>query len=348
MNQSNFRCANYRGQVDEIAEVLMWPPKIVQCIQVFNGEEFIEYVLRSIYDAVDHIRIVEGAVKNQVNATKDGHSTDKTVEIIEDFMKNHDPDKKVRLIKINRPYENLEEMKQTFLDYAVPGEWLLINDVDEFYKLEDIKLLRKAIEYQPLASEFVPLFLHFYRDYAHIAKPEHEWQPQHQRFFRFVKGMKYNAHPVVTDPEGHCSFYSAHYQHRRVQVKGWYVWHYGYARQNMEQVMRDKQTYYEKELAKHAGANVPFDEKVKIFLDRSENLDNILHYDLSLHPEVLKNHPMMNQLDEQWSGLIFESWEKAEPYCLEEIPNIWLWMTGNNPRMPSYSNQISLEELKAL
>lgn len=351
MSQNNFRGANYRGQMDEIAEVLMWPAKIVQCIQVFNGEEFIEYVLRSIYDAVDHIRIVEGAVKNQVNATDDGHSTDKTVSIIKNFIDNHDPDKKIRLIQINRPYDTLEEMKQTFLDYAVPGEWLLINDVDEFYKPNDITLLRKAIEYQPLASEFVPLFLHFYRDYAHVAKPHHEWQPQHQRFFRFVKGMRYNAHPVVTDPEGHCSFFSPHYQHRRFQVKGWYVWHYGYARQNMDQVMKDKQSYYEKELSKHGGADKPFDEKVKIFLGREENPEDFCTYPLELHPEVMKTHPMYQYEDLPWKEVgKFDcvSWDTVEPYCLDEISNVWLWMTGNNPRMPFYSNQITLEELEAL
>jgi len=347
MSQNN-QGANYRGQMDEIAEVLMWPTKIVQCIQVFNGEEFIEYVLKSIYNAVDHIRIVEGAVKNQVGATKDGHSTDKTVEIIKRFIKESDPGKKVRLIQIKRPYENLEEMKQTFLDYAVPGEWLLINDVDEFYREEDIHLLRRAIYYQPLASEFVPLFLHFYRDCVHIAKPEHEWQPQHQRFFRFVKGMKYNAHPIVTDHMNHCTYYAVHYQHRRFVVKDWYVWHYGYARENMDKVMMDKKTYYEKELSKHAGADKPFDEKANLFLNRGEDLGDFLSYNIALHPEVLKNHPMMKFRDEQWSGLIFDPWHKAEPYCLEEIPNIWLWMTGANPRMPFYSNQITLDELKEL
>jgi len=343
--QQQFVGANYRAPMDEIAEVIMWPPRIIQCIQVFNGKEFIIEVLRSIYNEVDHIRIVEGAVENQVNSTEDGHSTDGTIELINKFKEEEDPDQKVHLIQRQRHFKNLEEMKQTFLDYAVRGEWLLINDVDEFYKPEDIAMLRKAIEREPTASEFVPMFLHFYRDYQHIAKPEAEWQPQHQRFFRFVPGMTYASHPVATDHQGQCTYFSPHYQHRRFIVPDWYVWHYGYARQDMEQVMRDKKTYYEKELAKHGGADKPFDEKVDIFLNRKENPDDFCTYPLELHPEVMKDHPMFDVFDEPWSKIEMQSWDTVEPYSLETVPNIWLWMRGVNPRMPFFSNQITLREL---
>jgi len=345
---NNFPGANYRSQMDEIAEVVLYKPKIVQCIQCFNEEELIEYTLKSIYDAVDHIRVVEGAVGNQINATQDGHSTDRTVEIINNFMEHNDPDGKVQLIQIDRPFKDLEEMKQKFLAYAIKGEWLLINDADEFYKPEDIELLRKAIELEPTASEFVPMFLHFYRDFQHIAKPAPEWQPQHQRFFRFVSGMKYNSHPVVTDQYGQCTYFSPHYQYRRFIIPDWYVWHYGYARSNMNSVMENKKKYYEKELSKHGGANIPFDEKVDIFLNRKERMEDFCSYPLESHPEVIKSHPMAAELDEQWSGLIFESWQKAEPYSLKEVGNIWLWMTGLNPRMPWFSNQLTLEELRKI
>lgn len=350
MNPNQFPCANYRAPMDDLAEVIMWPPKIVQCIQVFNGEEFIEYTLKSIYDEVDFIRIVEGAVANQVNATEDGHSTDRTVEIINNFIKEHDKDNKVQLVQIDRPYKNLEEMKQTFLDYAVRGEWLLICDVDEFYKPEDVALLRKAIEYKPMASEFVPLFLHFYRDCKHIAKPAAEWQPQHQRFFRFVPGMKYNSHPVVTDIYGQCTYFSPHYQPRRFVIKDWYVWHYGYARQHMEQLMKDKQVYYEKELAKHGSANKPFDEKVQIFLGRKEKSEDFCLYPLELHPKILHDHPIMGQLYIPWAEQKFvqQMWYDVEPYCMKDMPNIWLWMSGLNQKLPIFVNQLTLDELEKL
>lgn len=345
---SNFPGANYRSQMDEIAEVVLYKPKIVQCIQCFNEEELIEYTLKSIYNAVDHIRVVEGAVGNQINATKDGHSTDKTVEIINQFMENNDPDGKVQLIQIDRPFKDLEEMKQKFLAYAIKGEWLLINDADEFYKPEDIELLRKAIELEPTASEFVPMFLHFYRDFQHIAKPAPEWQPQHQRFFRFVSGMKYNSHPIVTDQYGQCTGLSPHYQYRRFVIPDWYVWHYGFAKSNMNSVMKNKQVYYEKELAKHGGANVPFDEKVDIFLNRKERMEDFCSYSIELHPEVMKSHPWAEGVDEEWHGKTFQDWKSVEPYSLKEVGNIWLWMTGLNPRMQWFSNQLTLEELRKI
>jgi hypothetical protein len=345
---NNFPGANYRSQMDEIAEVVLYQPKIVQCIQCFNEEEFIEYTLRSIYNAVDHIRVVEGAVGNQINATPDGHSTDKTVEIIRNFMEHDDPDGKVQLIQIDRPFKDLEEMKQKFLAYAIKGEWLLINDCDEFYKPEDITLLRKAIEWQPTASEFVPMFLHFYRDFQHIAKPASEWQPQHQRFFRFVSGMKYTSHPVVTDKDNQCTYFSPHYQYRRFIIPDWYVWHYGYARPNMNSVMENKKNYYEKELAKHGGANKPFEVKANMFLNRTENLDDFCSYPLELHPEIMQNHPESEGIDEEWYGKKIQDWKSVEPYSLKEVPNIFLWMTGLNPRMAWFSNQITLDELRSL
>lgn len=348
VTNKQFVGANYRAPMDDIAEVLMWEPKIVQCIQAFNEQDFIWYTLKSVYDEVDHIRVIEGAVGNQVNATFDGHSTDDTVKIIRDFMENEDPFNKVQLIQKDGPYESLETMKQTFLDYGVAGEWMLINDVDEIYQKEDIKLLRTAIQLYPTASEFVPLFLHYYRDFQTIAKPGPEWQPQHQRFFRFQPGQKYNSHPVVTDPQGHCTYFAPHYQNKRYIMPDWYVFHYGYARPNMDQVMRNKKEYYEKELAKHGGANKPFDEKVDIFLNKKEENENFCSFPLEIHPEIMKDHSMFSYKDERWEDKELQGWRGVEPYCLENVPNIWLWMRGLNPMRPWYSNQVRLEKLRRL
>lgn len=342
----NFVGANYYAPMDAISEVIVYEPKIVQCIQAFNEESFIWYTLKSIYNAVDYIRVVEGAVENQVNATRDGHSTDKTVEIIKDFIEKEDPDKKVLLIQIDKPWKNLEEIKQQFLKQNVFGEWNLISDADEIYKESDIKLLKKLIEINPTASEFVPLFLHFYGDFEHIAKPGPEWQPQHQRFYRYQPRMTYKSHPIVTDRNGQCTYFSPHYQYRRFVVKDWYVWHYGYSRPNMHQVLKDKQEYYNKELVKHGGANKPFDEKVNIFLNNLEKNEDFCSYSLEDHPTIIHGNPMFSYKDPKWNNKQLQSWKNTEPYCLDKIPNIWLWMSGLNPRMPKFINQVSLEEIR--
>jgi len=240
----------YEPQMANISRRVDNPPKLVQCIQCHNEEEFIGLTLKSIYDVVDRIIVIEGAVENRLNATEDGHSTDRTNEIIDDFKDNNDPDNKLVVLRINRHWKNLEEIKQTFLDMCMDGDWIIINDADEFYKPEDIMRLRVAIGRYPHASEFIPTFLHFYRNCNHIAVPGPEWQPQHQRIFKYVRGMKYNAHPIVTDPAGHDTYFSPHYQHRRYIMNNFFIYHYGYARHNMDEIMKAKQAYYKGEIAK--------------------------------------------------------------------------------------------------
>jgi len=330
-------------QMSCIAQRANNPARIVQCIQMHNEEEFAPLVLGSLYNEVDKILVIEGAVKNRPNATEDGHSTDKTVEIIQDFKANHDPDNKVMFISIKKPWENLEEMKQTFLDMCIPGDWILINDADEFYRPEDIARLRRAIDLNPYACEFVPNFLHFYRDFHHVAVPGPEWQPQHQRFFKYVRGMKYNSHPVVTDPAGHCTYFSPHYQPRRVMLNDFFIYHYGYARSDMDGVMKQKQEYYEKELAAHGAANVKFDEKVTAWFDGTEPTLVFT----GEHPKAVQDHPMASFVDGNaecmtlWSGDPFYS----KVIAGEEYGNIYLCMTGQaDPKMPHYHNGMTIAD----
>lgn len=331
----------YEPQMKSIAERVNRKPRLVQCIQMLNEEEFAPLVLRSIYDQVDRILVIEGAVANNPRSTNDGHSIDKTREVLADFKKNHDPKKKVVVISINKHWKNLEEMKQTFLDMSIPGDWILINDADEIYLPEDIIRLRKAIELNPQACEFVPNFLHFYRDFDHVAIPGPEWQPQHQRIFKYVRGMKYNSHPVVTDPAGHCTYFSSHYQHRRVMLNNFFIYHYGYARTNMDEIMKSKQEYYEKELAAHGAANKKFDQKVKDWLTDAEP---VLYFD-GEHPDVMKRHSRFGFCENPTASQL--CWRDDSFYSKvlagDEYGNIWLCMTGQSqPQMPLYHNGMTV------
>jgi len=335
MNQQMY----YVPQMASIAERVNRPVRLVQCIQMHNEEAFAPLVLASIYDEVDRIIVIEGAVANRPNATPTGHSTDNTLQIVKDFQANHDPKHKIVVISISKPWKNLEEMKQTFLDLSTPGDWIIINDADEFYRPEDIRRLRKAIELEPHAQEFVPNFLHFYGDMFHVAVPGPEWQPQHQRVFKYVRGMKYNSHPVVTDPVGHCTYFSPHYQHRRFMMNDFFIYHYGYARSNMDQIMKDKQTYYEKELAAHGAANKKFDQKVK---DWNENTEPVLDFD-GKHPDIINPPSFVGVL----KGANVGNWRNDKFYSnvLANNPygNIWLCMTKqSSPYMQFYHNGITV------
>jgi hypothetical protein len=343
----------YVPQMASIAERVNHPARLVQCIQMHNEEDFAPLVLGSLYDEVDEILVVEGAVKNRPNQTEDGHSTDKTREIIRDFMDNKDPDGKVKLISIRKPWKDLEEMKQTFLDMCFPGDWIIINDADEFYRPEDIRRLRVAIDRNPHACEFVPLFLHFYRDFGHIAVPAAEWQPQHQRVFKYTEGMRYASHPIVTDAAGRCTYFSPEYQPRRVMLNDFFIYHYGYARVGMDEVMKNKQAYYEKELAKHDGADAKFDQKVKDWTDGQEPM---ARFD-GVHPEAVWTYPMFGVNENyvlgdemgiaQGGGQKLPSWRDIEPYkralAGEPYGNIWLCMTGQaQPAMQNFHNGMTI------
>jgi len=327
---------HYTPQMQNIAERVNRPVRIVQAIQMHNEEDFAGAVLHSIYDEVDRILVIEGAVENRPNSTEDGHSTDNTKGVIDDFKAHNDPDNKLVVISINKHWKDLEDMKQTFLDMSVPGDWMLINDADEFYRPEDIRRLRKAIELNPQAQEFVPNFLHFYGDFSHIAVPGPEWQTQHQRCFKYMRGMKYNSHPVVTDPAGHCTYFSPHYQPRRFMLNDFFIYHYGYARHNMDNVMEQKQEYYKGELAKHDGADKKFDQKVK---DWFANAEPVLEFNGEhpawIAPEYFENETVRGKVVGNWREDRFYSQVLAgKPYG-----NIWLCMTGQSqPHMGLYHN----------
>jgi hypothetical protein len=322
--------------MESITERINNPPRLVQCIQALNEGEFITQVMGSIYNEVDVILVIEGAVANHPKATKDGHSLDDTVAKIEAFKRDSDPDNKVRFISIKKPWKNLEELKQMFLSMSCPGDWIIINDADEFFKPEDIRRVRQAISLNPYAVEFVPNFLHFYGDMRHVAVPGPEWQPQHQRIFKYTQGMIYNSHPVVTDSENQCTYFSAHYQMRRVMLDRFFIYHYGYARQEMDARMVEKQEYYEKELAAHGGANVQFDEKVKAW---TENTEPVLEFD-GEHPVGIA--PSDWRLTDT-KGTLVGNWRDDAFYSKvlagEEYGNIWLCMTKQSqPHMNHYHN----------
>jgi hypothetical protein len=150
--------------------------------------------------------------------------------------------------------------------------------------------------------------------------------------------MKYNSHPIATDAAGRCTYFSPEYQHRRVMLDNFFIFHYGYSRADMDAVMEDKRAYYEKELAKHGGANKAFDQKVDAWFDKTEP---VLTFEKEFHPEAIKSHPSW---DLQRGDLNVQgNWRDASPYkealANEPYGNIWLCMTRQaQPHMGFYHN----------
>lgn len=333
----------YVPQAKSICERINTPPFLTQCIAANNESEFIQPVLRSIYSEVDQIILVHGAVESNPRRTPDGKSIDNTRELIQDFIKNEDVAKKVLLIELKRPFKNLEEQKSVFLNVAIPGSWLVVTDSDEFIRPEDIRRLRVAIDRYPHIQEWIPGFLHFYRSWDCVAVPGPSWSPQPQRIWKLIPGMKFDAHPIVSLPNNEDSYFSPYLQHRRATLPDFRVYHYGFGRMNMQEVMDRKLAYYNEELAKHAGANKDFINKYNAWQNYTEPL---LRFD-GEHPEVMKSHPMFSYRDERLVAMDLPSWRENEFYrdfiSGGPVPNVYNCMTGkSHPPMGFYSNVLNI------
>lgn len=318
--------------------------KLVKCLAVHNEEDWVEFNLRNNYDEFDIIRVVEGAVEGRPNSTHDGHSTDRTLELVKNFP---DPDNKIQLITLGRSFKSLEEQKQLFLEFASEGEWLFIVDCDEFYMEGDISRVRNAIKKHPMASEFIPLFLHFYRDFTHVKAPHPEWQIQHQRIFRYREGMRYHTHPVVTDAQGKCTYFTPEYQTMRYTLPI-YIYHYGHAKGVEHHKM--KQEFYKKELENFGVAVAAFDQKLEEFVNHSEDLDTILEFD-GEHPEAIRSHPSFSFRDSHYvnteddklgySTIDIKNWKEDVIYSKDKLPTIALWMLPEfQQRMSTLYNEV--------
>jgi len=316
-------------------------PVLVKCLAVHNEADWVEANLRNNYDEFDIIRVVEGAVVGRPGSTNDGHSTDETLSIIRAFP---DPQNKIELYTGSRHFKSLEEQKQTFLDYANPGEWLFIVDCDEFYHEGEVERVRQAIKKRPDATEIIPTFIHFYRDIRHLKAPEPEWQPQHQRIIKYQPGLRYHTHPVATDRTGRCTYFDPGYQPKRFTIPELFIYHYGHAKGKEFHAM--KQEFYKSELEKFAledgtNASDKFDDKFVEFMEYKENLSSILRYD-GLHPAPIEGLPIYEENESFYKDKNISDWRTHFVYSADKLPTIALFMMGPWQRTKPFFNVIDV------
>jgi len=325
---------NHYNQVQSIVDAMDSRPKIVQCIQCVGEETLIEACILQVYDQVDKILVIEGGTQNKVNAkqaTSDGHSLDRTVEIIKEVKANKDPDKKIVFVQIDRAWASLEELKNTFFQYMQDGDWMLITDTDEFIHPETVSLLREAISIEPWATEFIPTFYHFWKDRRFIRNPANlGFGVQHQRFIKFHPGMHYQDHPVARDKDGVCTYFDPRYLGRRFVLPNFDIFHYSYMNFKQKDIA-EKKAFYEKELTDPMANN----ERSMIdmqFTNYTESKDDLLVSNDIIHPDIVQEQGWYDQLDERLSTDDFPHFLDAAPYNLEQMLLIWAWRTK-----PGYS-----------
>lgn len=168
---------------------------------VYNGAEYVKYALASIYDWAWEIIIVEGVVENMYKFTNSLVSTDGTSEIINQFIKEHDKEGKIKYKRFYRPLKNKIELQSEAVK-EITGNILFKLDSDEIYKKEHLQLLKDAYISDPNLDLVYFTTLNFWTSFKLITHGLN-WDVQHFKICRYRKGMKYvDGHSQMKDTKG--------------------------------------------------------------------------------------------------------------------------------------------------
>lgn len=142
---------------------------------VINEEDYIYYALKSVYDAVDSIIIVEGAARRRfgTNAVRDGYLTseglsgDGTQSEIQRLLRE-DTEKKITYIRSGWA-GSVNELRQIALG-SVPldTDYCFVVDADALYLEEEIHKLREIVSRNPNIWMISCNELMFFWDMNHI------------------------------------------------------------------------------------------------------------------------------------------------------------------------------------
>src|SRR5688572_53959 len=116
---------------------------------VLNGEPFVRYNLRALYPFAHQIIVVEGATPGAAAiASPDGHSTDGTLETLQHFKAEEDPENKLTIITRDGFWPEKDEMSQAYAELAT-GDYLWQIDTDEFYLPRDMERVLLLLQANP-------------------------------------------------------------------------------------------------------------------------------------------------------------------------------------------------------
>lgn len=188
-------------------------PKVTFGMIVLNGEPFTLYNLRAIYPYAHEIIVVEGASPAaETIATKDGHSTDSTLDSLYQFKEGEDSENKLQIITAeDEGYPNgfwpgeKHEQSQAYAKRAT-GDYLWQVDVDEFYKPEDMEVVLHLLISNPTITAVSFKMITFWGglDYITDGWYLHRGADIYHRLFKWSPDHHYVTHrpPTVHDSNG--------------------------------------------------------------------------------------------------------------------------------------------------
>jgi hypothetical protein len=217
--------------------------RLVACMPVLNEEDYIWYVLTSLYPACDKIIVVEGSTQYIPKGRFDpstGLSVDGTTESISEFIKGMDKEKKVIHIKAGRVFKGsgsrYEWSRAYVQDYIEPGDIHLMCDGDEFY---DPARLIEAVNFMDRHKDICKMIsfehLMFWLTFHQLltVKNFKDIQP---RMWRWEKGMRFSEEHYVEDAQGNSirNKYKTSNKINTVLVYLLKIYHVGWVRQNIK------------------------------------------------------------------------------------------------------------------
>lgn len=251
-------------------------PKIAACYITKDSEEFIEYSIRSVYDIVSKIIVI------------DNHSKDKTLQILEEMK---DPDNKI--VVISNDFKDKTEQRNTYCEMLDGYDYAWIIDSDEVWSNESLRKVEHLIFANPDIPAFQFNFYDFWKDLGHRSKGIWETFVGRKSLInlKLTGKIKYNNHtlPVLVNDSDIPSVF----------CQDIYFYHYSYVR--TDEQMRKKIDYY-------VNTGTPGFEQQKnwfetVWLDWNKNPQEVEKKGTHLfgggtteiwkndHPEVMITHP---------------------------------------------------------
>jgi len=273
-------------------------PKIAACYITRNSEEFIEASIRSIYDIVSKIIIV------------DNDSKDKTLNILENF---NDPYKKI--IIISRKFKDKTEQRNVYCEMLQGFDYAWIIDSDEVWSGEDLRKVEHLIFSNPQVPAFCFNFYDFWKDLGRRSRGVWEQFTGRKSLINLnlTGKIKYNSHILPICEDGR--------DIPAVFVNDIYFHHYSYVR--TDEQMREKFEYYLKTGTPGFNFNKDWYNNVWLAWDRNptevetkygNHMFGGGHTELfnGEHPEVMKNHPRFLEYIDKYKTKINMTVSKLE------------------------------------
>lgn len=297
-------------------------PLISACYILRNGEDFLWYSIKSVWNYVDEFIFVD-----------DG-STDATIKIIKSF-----PQDKITLVQGDYGQDKRKQRNE-YLKRA-KSEWVMVIDDDEVYASSPLEWLRKFIQSNDAVkyNEIFFKMLWFWKDGGHVVHGHH-WDQKFETFFRNIPSLVYNIHHAVS-LNGNLLCKSPGYSTDAVTI-------YHYSHCKPEEKVRNKIKYYM--LRDNPNVNL---KNVNLFVKRhphfsgnfnqprygpeglqiagtvGSQVDVVVGYS-GKHPEVMEGHPLIMKS----KGTMEEYKSRIESYM------VGVWQFHNHLHYPRHQARI--------